>query len=75
MSKETKNIIRSWVNVFVAAVITAWLTLIVSTQSLSLDWGALEAIIIAGLVAVLPVIRNYFNPEDHRYGKGYEDEN
>jgi hypothetical protein len=74
MSKETKNMIRSWANVFVAAVITAWLTLLVSTQSLSLDWGAAEAILIAGLVAVLPVIRNYLNPEDHRYGKGYEEE-
>lgn len=73
MSKETKAIIRSWINVFVAAVITAWLTILVSTQSLSLDWLALEAILIAGLVSVLPVIRNYFNKEDHRYGVGYEE--
>lgn len=74
MSQSTKNMIRSWFNVFIAAVITAWLTLIVSTQSLSLDWVTLEAVLIAGLVAVLPVIRNYFDSSDHRYGKGYEDE-
>jgi uncharacterized membrane protein YjjP (DUF1212 family) len=75
MSKETKNMIRSWANVFIAAVITAWLTLLVSTQSLSLNWVTLEAIIIAGLVAVLPVMRNYFDSHDHRYGKGYEEDN
>jgi uncharacterized membrane protein YjjP (DUF1212 family) len=75
MSQETKNMIRSWANVFVAAVITAWLTLLVSTQSLSLDWNTAEAILIAGLVAVLPVVKNYFDSSDHRYGKGYEEEN
>lgn len=74
MSNEKKNLLRSWTNVFVAAVITAWLTLLVSNQTLSLDWSAGEAIIIAGLVAVLPVIRNYFDSHDHRYGKGYEEE-
>lgn len=74
MSQSTKNMIRSWFNVFVAAVITAWLTLLVSTQSLSLDWVTLEAILIAGLVAVLPVAKNYFDSHDHRYGKGYEEE-
>jgi len=74
MSQETKNMIRSWLNVFIAAVITAFLTLLVSTESLSLDWATAEAILIAGLVAVLPVIRNYFNMTDHRYGKGYIEE-
>jgi hypothetical protein len=74
MSQETKNIIRSWFNIFFAAVITAWLTLLVSNQTLSLDLASAEAIVIAGLIAVLPVVRNYFNSHDHRYGKGYEEE-
>jgi len=74
MSNETKNILRSWFNVFFAAVITAWLTLLVSNQTLSLDLATAEAIVIAGLIAVLPVVRNYFDSHDHRYGKGYEDE-
>ena len=74
MSNERKNILRSWFNVFFAAVLTAWLTLLVSTQSLSLDWAGLEAIIIAGLIAALPVVRNYFDKNDHRYGKGYDQE-
>jgi hypothetical protein len=75
MSKEKKNILRSWANVFVAAVITAWLTLLVSNQTLSLDLTSVEAIVIAGLIAVLPVVRNYFDSQDHRYGKGYEEDN
>jgi hypothetical protein len=74
MSQETKNIVRSWLNVFIAAVITAWLTLLVSTQTLALSWQAGEAILIAGLVAALPVVRNYFDTHDHRYGRGYEEE-
>jgi hypothetical protein len=74
MSQETKNIIRSWFNIFFAAVITAWLTLLVSNQTLSLDLASAEAILIAGLIAVLPVVRNYFDSHDHRYGKGYEEE-
>jgi hypothetical protein len=74
MSQETKNITRSWFNIFFAAVITAWLTLLVSNQTLSLDLASAEAIVIAGLIAVLPVVRNYFDSHDHRYGKGYEEE-
>ena len=64
--------IKSWVNAFFAAVVTALLVVIVNTQTLALDWKTIEAILIAGLVAVLPVIRNYFDTSDTRYGKGSE---
>jgi branched-subunit amino acid transport protein len=70
MSNETKAMLKSWANVFMAAVITALLVVIVDTQTLALDWKTLEAILIAGIVAVLPVVRNYFDKNDHRYGKG-----
>jgi len=72
MSTKTKAMIKSWVNVFFAAVVTALLVVIVNTQTLALDWKTIEAILIAGLVAVLPVIRNYFDSSDTRYGKGSE---
>ena len=72
MSTKTKAMIKSWVNVFFAAVVTALLVVIVNTQTLALDWKTVEAILIAGLVAVLPVIRNYFDSSDTRYGKGSE---
>ena len=72
MSQQAKSMIKSWVNVFFAAVVTALLVVIVNTQTLAFDWKTVEAILIAGLVAVLPVIRNYFDTSDTRYGKGSE---
>lgn len=73
MSDQTKSMLKSWFNVFIAAVITALTVTIVDKQTLSLDWNTLEAIIIAGLVAVLPVIKNYFDTADTRYGRGSDE--
>jgi hypothetical protein len=74
MSQQTKAMLKSWGNVFIAAVITALLVVIVDTKTLALDWKTLEAVIVAGLVAVLPVVKNYFDTSDHRYGKGADEE-
>ena len=68
MSTQTKAMLKSWANVFIAALITALLVVIVDTQTLALDWKTLEAVLIAGLVAVLPVVKNYFDKSDPRYG-------
>ena len=68
MSQQTKAMLRSWANVFMAAVITALTVVIVESGTLALDWKTAEAILIAGIVAVLPVIRNYFSKQDPRYG-------
>lgn len=70
MSKQTKSMLKSWLNVFIAAAITALLTVLVDTGSLALDWQSIQAVIIAGLVAVLPVMKNYFDSSDTRYGRG-----
>jgi branched-subunit amino acid transport protein len=69
MSQETKAMLKSWLNVFVAAVITALLVVVVDSQTLALDWKTVEAVLIAGLVAVLPVVKNYFDKNDPRYGR------
>ncbi len=74
ISQQTKAMIKSWFNVFIAAVITALLVVLVDTKTLALDWQTIEAILIAGLVAVLPVVRNYFDKSDIRYGRGSEQE-
>lgn len=66
MSEQTINVIKSWVAVFLSAVITAVLT---SLTTNTWDW---RTILFAGLVAVLPVIRNWLNPQDTRYGRGSE---
>lgn len=73
MSAQTKAMLKSWLNVFVAAAITALLTVLVDTGSLALDWQSVQAVIIAGLVAVLPVIKNYFDSSDTRYGRGSDE--
>jgi hypothetical protein len=69
MSKTTKALLTSWAGSFVAAAITALLAILVTNKSIPADWNTWQAIIIAGLVAVLPVIRNYFDPSYMGYGK------
>ena len=70
MSQETKSMLKSWANVFVAAVITAILVIFTSNSgSIPLDGETWLSVLIAGLVAVLPVVKNYFDPKDPRYGK------
>ena len=69
MSQQTKAMLKSWANVFMAAVITALTVVIVESGTLAIYWKTAEAILIAGLVAVLPVIKNYFDKSDTRYGK------
>jgi hypothetical protein len=65
MSDQVINVLKSWLAVFLSAVITAALT------SLATDVWDWRTILFAGLVAVLPVIRNWLNANDTRYGKGY----
>ena len=66
MSQQTKNMLRSWLNVFVAAVITA-LIVVLGDGQISVE--DLWYVLVAGLVAVLPVVKNYFDKKDPRYGK------
>lgn len=67
MTTQLKAILSSWANVFIASVITA---LIVVLGDGALTWNDLWYVLIAGAVAVLPVIKNYFDKNDPRYGKG-----
>lgn len=71
ISKQMKTMIKSWLNVFIAAVITA-LIVVLGDGNISLE--DLWYVLVAGLVAVLPVIKNYFDKNDTRYGKGAVDE-
>jgi hypothetical protein len=70
MSQQTKAMIKSWANVFIAAVITAILVILTSNGgTIPLDGETWLSVLIAGLVAVLPVVKNYFDKNDPRYGK------
>lgn len=68
MSNPTVNMLWSWLRVFLAAFISATLIDIADGGLDSINW---EAILIVGIVSVGPVIVNYLNPNDPRYGKGY----
>lgn len=70
MSKQTKNMLWSWLRVFLAAVASSFLSLVLAGDSVLLDIKAWEAVLISGIVAVFPVIINYLNPNDTRYGRG-----
>jgi hypothetical protein len=66
MSQEIKNMLKSWFNVFIAAAITA-LIVVLGDGQISVE--DLWYVLVAGIVAVLPVIKNYFDTSDPRYGK------
>jgi hypothetical protein len=67
MSSTTKAMLNSWFNAFAAAVISA-LIFVLGDSSFSVS--DLWYVLIAGVVAVLPVIKNYFDSNYSLYGKG-----
>jgi hypothetical protein len=71
MSHETKAILKSWANVFIASLITA-LIVVLGDGQISVE--DLWYVLVSAAVAVLPVMKNYFDTNDHRYGKGCVEE-
>lgn len=67
-----KAVVFSWLKVFGASVLTAFLMILTATQALPTSAEAWQGILIAGLVAVIPVIINWLDPSDTRYGRGSE---
>jgi len=61
--KFFNTIYGSWVKVFISAV----LTMIIAKGNIYLI--TLEECISAGVISILPIIVNYLNPNDNRYGK------
>ncbi len=66
MSDQVINVVWSWLRVFLSAILTYVLAGLAADTAL--EW---QAILIAGAVAVLPVIINWLNVNDPRYGRGY----
>lgn len=69
MSTQMKAMFKSWLNVFLSATIASFLAMVTEAGVDGLDTRALWAVLISGLVAVLPVIKNYLDTDDPRYGK------
>lgn len=58
--------LKTFVAVLLSGVVASWAT----DRAISFDkW---QTWVIAGLVSALPVIVNWLNPSDSRYGKGSE---
>ena len=63
MMKFLNSIYGSWVKIFVSAILTM---VIVKNDIYSVT---LKECISAGIISILPIIINYLNPNDTRYGK------
>jgi hypothetical protein len=61
--KFLNSIYGSWVKIFVSAILTM---VIVKNDIYSVT---LKECISAGIISILPIIINYLNPNDTRYGK------
>ena len=70
MSNQTKVMLKSWFNVFISALITAVLVILTSNNgTIPMDGELWLGALISAVVAVLPVIKNYFDKSDPRYGR------
>jgi hypothetical protein len=65
MPEQAAAVLWSWARVFLAAALTYVLTAL--TAGTPLAW---QAVAIAGAVSTLPVVINWLNTNDPRYGRG-----
>ena len=73
MSTQIKSMLSSWFNVFISALITAVLVVLTSNDgTIPLDGEIWLGVLISAVVAVLPVMKNYFDTKDPRYGRTTE---
>lgn len=66
MNEQAKAVLWSWARVFLAAGLAYILNALIEQDALSV-----RGVAIAGLVAMLPIVINWLNPADTRYGRGY----
>ena len=68
--KELNTIYASWLKVFISSVFGAYLIMLQEgTNLFSWDLEMVEKLLTAGVVSTLPIIINWLNPADTRYGK------
>ena len=68
--KGLNTIYASWLKVFISAVLGAYLVELQNGTQL-FDWSIdmVESLLAVGVASTLPIIINYLNPADTRYGK------
>ena len=68
--KNLNSIYASWLKVFVSAILGAYLIELQNGVNLfSWNLEMLESLLTVGVVSVIPIIINWLNPADPRYGK------
>jgi hypothetical protein len=67
MKNFLNTMVGSWLKVFIVAVLIEWQLLGADLWALNID--TLKHLANAGWIALLPVIINYLNPNDPRYGQ------
>ena len=68
--KFLNTALGSWIKVFITALLTTYLMMLSEGRNLfSWDLDMFEKLLTAGIVSVMPVIINFLNPNDPRYGK------
>ena len=68
--KQLNTIYASWLKVFISSVFGAYLIMLQDgTNLFSWDFAMVEKLLTAGVVSTLPIIINWLNPSDTRYGK------
>jgi len=67
---KLNTIYASWLKVFISSVFGAYLIMLQEgTNLFSWDLAMVEKLLTAGVVSTLPIIINWLNPNDTRYGK------
>lgn len=62
----------TWIKMFVATVLASFLTLVTTTGSIPTDGKSLQAVLVSGLVSVLPVVITALNKNNDSYGMGFK---
>jgi hypothetical protein len=68
--KNLNSIYASWLKVFVTAVLVEYSALLSTGRNLfSWDLNMIERLLTVGILSLIPVVVNYLNPSDTRYGR------
>ncbi len=63
---DSGRMVKSWVVVFVATILTLFLA--DGADVFAVDMSDLKAWVAAAVAAVVPLVLNFLNPKDTRYG-------
>lgn len=66
MNKFFNTMVGSWVKVFITVVLAQYMAMGISIFELDIE--SIKCLVSSGIASLIPVIINYLNPNDPRYG-------